>query len=493
MIFMELSVSGCWHSRFWRTAATAAFGLTTWLVAAEASAQIAFPGAEGFGARATGGRGGRVIKVTNLDSGGEGSLQWALDQSGPRIIVFEVSGVIDGDHTITHGDVTIAGQTAPGGGITIAGRLFAGYDESVRNIIVRFVRVRPPPLTEGDDGDQYDAIQFSRNGNFILDHISVSWGSDETIDVYAADDATIQWSTIEESSLNGHSEGEHNYGLINGPDGHRISIHHNLFAHHKNRCPAVANGPADIRNNVIYDARHAFVHHNESSGGFNIVGNYYRQGPSADIFPFYFDGGGGARYYLANNYIDDPDDFSGVVDDPWASGEHSTFGDMEGDGQEVGEPFDFSEEPTWVPVTSDDVFEAYDRVLSSAGAFPRDVVTWRTLSEVEDRTGSWGASAPADLFEGLTADAPPSDADGDGIPDEWESSHGLDPNDDGDASDVMPSGYTAIEDYIHERAAVLMGGAPSNPGGGRAGTGGAAGGSPGTGSGGDGAASGVDQ
>ena len=302
------------------------------LFAAETSAQVAFPGAQGFGALATGGRGGRVIKVTNLNLEGEGSLQWALDQQGPRIIVFDVSGVIDGDIYVSYGDVTIAGQTAPGGGITIAGRLFAEYDESVQNIIVRFLRVRPPPLTGGSDGDQYDGIQFSRNARFILDHISVSWGSDETIDVYEADDATIQWCTIEESSVEGHSEGEHNYGLINGPDGHRISIHHNLFAHHKNRCPAVANGPADIRNNVVYDVQHGFVHHNESSGGFNIVGNYYRQGPSADLFPFYFDGGEDARYYLANNYIDDPDDFTGVVDDPWASGEHSTFENMEGEG-----------------------------------------------------------------------------------------------------------------------------------------------------------------
>ena len=117
----------------------------------------------------------------------------------------------------------------------------------------------------------------------------VSWASDETVDVYEADDFTIQWCTIEESSTEGHPEGEHNYGLINGPDGYGISLHHNLFAHHKNRCPAVANGPADIRNNVMYDAQHAFVHHNPASGHFNIMGNYFREGPSADLFPFYFD------------------------------------------------------------------------------------------------------------------------------------------------------------------------------------------------------------
>ena len=126
-------------------------------------------------------------------------------------------------------------------------------------------------------------------------------------------------------------------------------------------------------------------------------------------------------------------------------------------------------------VTTDDVMTAYERVLSLAGAFPRDVVTIRTFSEVEGRTGSWGAKPPADLFEGLTAQAPETDSDGDGMPDTWESAHGLDPNDEGDASDTTSSGYTAIEDYIHERAAVLMGETPS------AGTGGSGGGSSGSG------------
>lgn len=460
-----------------RATVAALFGFAAALTVSEASAQVAFPGAEGFGALATGGRGGRVIKVTNLDASGPGSLQWALDQPGPRIVVFDVSGVIEGDILVPHGDVTIAGESAPGGGITIAGRLTAEYDESVQNIVVRFLRVRPPPLTGGSDGEQYDAVQFSRNRRFILDHISVSWASDETIDLYEAVDATVQWSTIEESSVEGHPEGEHNYGLINGPDGSRVSIHHNLFAHHKNRCPALATGPADVRNNVVYDAQHGFVHHNEAWGAFNIVGNYYRQGPSAALFPFYFDGGEGSSYFLADNYIDDPDDFTGLVDDPWTSGEHPTFGDMEGYGQGVSEPFDFSGEPSWVPVTTDDVFTAYDRVLSLAGAFPRDMVTWRTLAEVEDRTGSWGAKPPADLFEGLNADAPAADSDSDGMPDAWESANGLDPDDGADASEVTGSGYTAIETYLHERAAALTGDAPSNPvgggsGGGSSGTGG---------------------
>lgn len=440
-----------------------------------ATAQVAFPGAEGFGAKATGGRGGRVVKVTNLDADGAGSLQWALDQSGPRIIVFDVSGVIEGDITIPHGDVTIAGQTAPGGGITIAGRLWAEYDESVTNIIVRFVRVRPPPLTGGSDGDQYDAIQFSLNARFIFDHVSVSWASDEVMDLYEADDATIQWSTIEESSTEGHSEGLHNYALLQGPDGYRLSLHHNLFAHHWSRCPAIANGPAEVLNNVIYDVQHGFVHHNDASGSFNIVGNYFRAGPSADLFPFYFDGGGEARYHLRNNYIDDPADFTGMVDDPWESMQHSSFERMDGEGQGSSEPFDFSGEASRVPVTTEDAMEAYGSVLALAGAFPRDAVTRRTVEEVTDRSGEWGARPPADLMEGLTPEAAPVDSDGDGMPDAWETAWGLDPDDDSDSTTVMPSGYTAIEDYVNERAHVLLGGTPSVPDPGAGGTGGGGG------------------
>ena len=464
----------------WAVGAALAAAILGWSQRSEA--QPSFPGAEGFGAAATGGRGGQVLKVTTLASSGPGSLQWALDQQGPRIVVFDVSGVIEGDVNILHGDVTIAGQTAPGGGITLHGRLYAEYDASVRNIVVRFLRVRPPPLTAGSSGgDQYDGIQISLNSLVMLDHISVSWGSDETVDLYEADDVTIQWSTIEESSTEGHSEGEHNYGLINGPDGHRISIHHNLFAHHKNRCPAVANGPADIRNNVVYDVRHAFVHHNPASGQFNIVGNTYREGPSADIFPFYFDdeagGSGNPQYYLHNNYIDDPSDGSVLVDDPWADpSAHPTFADMLGQGDGVSTEFDFSSEAGFVPVGTDEVMTAYDRVLAMAGAFPRDVVTVRTMDEVAQRSGSWGAHPPADLMEGLAAGSAPSDADGDGMPDDWETAHGLDPASSGDTANVMASGYTAIEEYLNERAAEVLGADPGSGGsGGSAGSGGSGG------------------
>jgi pectate lyase len=450
-------------------ACAAAVSMST-LAGGAAFALPAFPGAEGFGAVATGGRGGSVIKVTTLAASGPGSLQAALNAPGPRIIVFDVSGVIDGDITVPHGDVTIAGQTAPGGGITIRGRLFGEYDESVENIIMRFVRVRP--IYDGSSGEQFDGMQFSLNKRLIFDHVSISWGVDETVDLYEADDVTIQWSTIEESATSGHPEGEHNYGLINGPDGHRIAIHHNLFIHHKNRNPAIANGPAEVRNNVVYNVRHGFVHHNPASGKFNIVGNTYIQGPNDDLIPFFFDDEGGPGsstlgYFLADNYIDDPGELVGVVDNPWQTPfAHPSFEYLNApESLRADAAFDFSDAQTdYAPVTTQPVLEARDLVLEKAGAFPRDVVTRRVLEELAARGGSWGAHVPRDLMEGLTPGRPKTDTDGDGMPDDWETSHGLDPNDPNDATSEMPSGYTAIEDYINGLADELGGSSGSGSG-----------------------------
>jgi pectate lyase len=436
---------------------SAATALSTF--SAEAAALPAFPGAEGFGAVATGGRGGRVIKVTNLRSSGPGSLQAALDATGPRIIVFTVSGVIEGDVTIRNGDVTIAGQTAPGAGITVRGRLIARYSTGVQNIIVRFLRVRP--VFNGSKGEQFDAAQISRNSRVILDHCSIAWGVDETVDLYEADDVTVQWSTIESSATSGHPEGMHNYGLINGPDGHRITIHHNLFAHHKARCPAVANGPADIRNNVAYNVRHGFVHHNRASGKFNIVGNYYIKGPSDQLIPFYFDGsaGSGLKYFLADNYIDDPGKLTGVVENPWKQPyAHPSFSRLNKPASyRSATAFNFSGEASgFVPVTTHRSRDVLSLVLKQAGALPHDVVTKRVIQDLQGRGGAWGARYVNNLMEGLRPGAAPADADNDGMADSWERARGLNPSSGSDHSKKMPSGYTAIEEYINELADTLI-------------------------------------
>ena len=192
-----------------------------------AEALPAFPGAQGFGAVATGGRGGQVLKVTTLAASGTGSLQWALNQAGPRIIVFAVSGVINGDVHIPHGDVTIAGQTAPGAGITIHGHLYTTFETTFGNIVIRHLRVRPPAANAEWPPEQHDAIQLSTNHTIILDHVDISHAIDENLDLWGgARDITVQWSAITFPVYDGgHPDGAaHNYGVINGPGGGRISI-----------------------------------------------------------------------------------------------------------------------------------------------------------------------------------------------------------------------------------------------------------------------------
>ncbi len=428
----------------------------------------AFPGAEGFGAPATGGRGGRVVKVTNLNASGAGSLQAALNLNEPRIVVFAVSGVIDGDITIPYGNLTIAGQTAPGGGITIRGKLHSDYSAGIDNIIIRHVRIRPRVFSavEGNP-NQYDAMQFSLNRLMIFDHISLSFGVDENFDLYEADDVTVQYSTIEQSSELGGlfgAEVGHNYGLINGPAGFRISVHHNLFAHNKNRNPAIANGPAEVRNNVAYNVRHGFIHHNPASGRFNIIGNYYKQGLNDTLIPFFFDDENGGTapdlsYYLRDNYIDDPGDLVGSIDNPWLiPAAHSSFSSLGlGVSYRSATEFDLSTGVSgYVPVSTETSTSAYNSVLNKAGAWPRDVVTQKSVQDTIARTGVWGANIPANLMEGLVPSAAPVDADNDGMADAWELAHGLNPANGNDHSTVMPSGYTAIEEYINELASILV-------------------------------------
>ncbi len=419
----------------------------------------AFPGAAGFGANATGGRGGAVLKVTSVGASGPGSLQEALNRPGPRIIVFAVSGVIDADVIeIPHGDLTIAGQTAPGGGITIRGRLNAG-DGTVDNVIIRHIRVRP--AYDGSDGQRFDAIQLGRSGNVILDHISASFAVDETIDLFAAHDVTVQWSTIESSAMVGHPEGAHNFGLINGPDGGRISVLLNLFAHHRNRCPALATGPADVRNNVIYNVQNGFVHHNPAKGQFNIVGNYFKVGPSSPLTPYYFDdendtANPGLGYFLWGNWLDGTRSKcrDGAMDNPWRD---CTIGVGRGQEFRSKKEFNFARDTSlYRPPATLAADDAYATVLAHAGAFPRDVIAQRSVQDVRGGGGGWGDRIPTDLMEGLIPVSAPADTDGDGIPDAWEAARGLDQRNGKDSVALQSSGYTAIEEYVNELANSLV-------------------------------------
>jgi len=409
----------------------------------------AFPGAEGFGSFSPGGRGGQVIKVTNLKTSGPGSFQEACSTEGPRIVVFDTSGVIPGDVRIDYGQITIMGQTAPGAGITVKGMLHNKYDiaDKLEDIVVRFLRIRPDPVLVGSNGD---AIQFSKVRRCVLDHISCSWATDETIDIYSGEEVTVQWCTIEESDPDGDQH--QNYGLIGGPNGHSVTIHHTLFANHKRRCPALANGPADIRNNVIYNFRDGLSHegHPPNNLGFNIVGNYYKQGPNDIIFPFNFVSG--ISYYLHDNYFESRGSgYTGMIQDPWTEAE-KIYGLQYYANRGVKADRRFE-----VPrVTTNSPQEAYTLVLEQAGCFPRDSVSRRTVTEVQTDTGDWKRRAPGDLMAGLEPAKAPSDSDGDGMPDAWEHIHGLNPDDGTDHNKVMPSGYTAIEEYCNMLVDVMI-------------------------------------
>ncbi len=439
----------------------------------------AFPGAEGFGAGATGGRGGDVMIVTTLEPFGPGSLGDALapEACRPRTVVFRVSGVIEvpGKHDLelTCGNITIAGQTAPGAGITVAGRVDGYGADPGGNIIMRHVRFRPPPISDEEGavdnlGQIYDALQLSNNSNMMLDHLSLSWGSDETVDMHEyANDSTLQWSTIEQSNPEGQAEGPHNDGMMVGPDSPRVSIHHVLFAHHEARCPAMGTGPAEFINSIVYDCKDAFVHHNAAEGEFHIAGNTFVHGPSHEEFtPLFFDDEepGGTTYWLYQNAFVAPGQFEGVADDisdtPLAEG--AFYG--AGPDQVISAPSDFSQAAdSYAPVSMQAPGDAYEAVLAQAGAFPRDAMTNETIDDVRNGTGDWDPDPPDNLVEGLTAAESPADDDEDGMADDWETENGLDPDDGDDHGTTMPSGYSAIEEYVNGLSDAIVGSAPPGP------------------------------
>lgn len=439
----------------------------------------AFPEAEGFGAFASGGRGGAVLKVTTLIGTGTNSLQWAVNQAGARIIVFDVSGIITEDIHIPHGDITIAGQTAPGAGVTIVGHLTTTFGVETNNIIIRHIRVRPPNPNAQWLPDQHDGIQFSSANNIILDHVDVSHGADENIDMWdGANHITVQWSNISFPIYDVANGWTHNKGILNhrpcvdnnscnssSRTGGFISIHHNFFAHARNRTPALSMGPADTINNLVYNGVEGFVHHNVvADGQFNIIGNKYIDGPNEDLAPFWFDPENNnppimTQYWLQDNLVEDPVNYNGTVNNPWNDANflnEYTFvccDVVSTQFNQVGQ-FDFTAQGS-VPIITHNSSEIEDLLIEQVGAFPRDIVARKSLTDLQTRTGQWDNYRPANLLDGLTVTTSPTDTDGDGMPDSWELQNGLNPNF-VDNNTVMPSGYTAIENYINGVATQLF-------------------------------------
>jgi hypothetical protein len=400
-----------------------------------------------------------VIKVTTLAPDGPGSLNEALAASGPRIITFDVSGVIEApEFLIAQGDVTIAGQSAPGAGVTLAGRLKGAYDYDVGNIIIRHVRVRP--RYDGSDVSQFDAIQLARNHHLMLDHVSAAFAVDETIDLFESHDVTVQWSSIETVDDADNPTDRFIRGIVGSASSRRISVHHSLCTHNRGSCVALAGGPAELVSAHFYDVRAPFSHSDAASGPFSFVGNTFREGPNVTLLPFVFDDesaepASDLAYYLSDNALSGATELcpAGNVDDPWSCnydvGRDASF--------RVSAPFDFSTSaPEWIPVDASSSADTTNLVLDGAGAFPRDIVTRTAVADARAGVGSLDSPYPSDLSSMLVATTAPPDSDGDGIPDDWERLHGLDPANADDANSILGSGYPAIDQFLNELAAALV-------------------------------------
>lgn len=401
--------------------------------------RTAFIGAEGHGRGTVGGFGGTIIKVTTLDDSGPGSLRACIEADMPRVCVFEVGGLIrftSRRPAIRNPYITIAGETAPGDGIILS---HLGGDEGItpltiketHDVIIRHIRVRTD--MRGDNRGGNDGITIDNSRNIVIDHVSTSWALDENIGGWGKNDnITISWSIFAEG-IPGHDKCAL---LASDPDGpQNISFVRNLCAHNGDRNPDVNVPPdscVDVINNVFYNAQSQFTEVWESYGGspVNIVGNYYRRGPdtnrrmAAAIDRPTTGSRGLARIYADDNEVDGvplttSTVSSRLVDDPVC---------------------DFKSD---VVSASD----AYNQVLSGAGAFPRDDVDVRVVDEVRNRAGRIrrepGRMPPLSPGRAYT------DEDGDGMSDAWEAQNDADPATADPWEDPDGDGWTHMDQFLH--------------------------------------------
>lgn len=438
----------------------------------------AFPTAEGFGANARGGRGGRVMEVTQLGDSGLGSLRAAMEATGPRIVVFRVSGTIQLNSAIRVSTpyLTVAGQTSPGG-VQIRGHGQLEGDWGVwfvngaHDIIVRHLRVRMGGNLKHDAGNNLLCYGTGEPGvhDVIFDHCSVSWGSDTQLDWYGSflDRATFQWNLIGECYMGQHIGGNR------APK--NITLHHNLYANLGSRTPLIQHADIfDFRNNVIYNwgGNNASVFGqfalNSSAFG-NVVANLWLAGPESGYpylnvgngGPVRVDGSkaeaGGTKLFLSGNW--GPRCPTGHTNDWIGHGVNTwDYYELKGDGSthlvkkeqyDAGKPF------LTPPVTFDAMPELLEKVLATVGASKpfRDAVDQRIIQSVRDRTGTSRGSMTGpwpDLESG--APPPPPDSDHDGMPDVWESANSLNPKDPADGTAVAANGYTNVENYLNALA-----------------------------------------
>lgn len=432
----------------------------------------AFPEAEGGGKYATGGRGGMVYHVTTTedDANKAGSLRYILSVPGKKIVVFDVSGTIflQRELDITEGSVTIAGQTAPGDGICIA-----NYPVVIKasNVIIRFVRFRM-----GDEkGVEGDALTCIGKNDILIDHCSFSWSTDECVSCYGNTDFTLQYCFITESLRQSvHSKDKHGYGGIWG--GRNATFHHNLLAHHDSRNPRFDHsyvrdnkclGPIDYVNNVVYNWGENSTYGGEGVGEarqINMVSNYYKPGPATStskkerlldptIRCSYCSELGSlipGKFFLQRNYMSGSEK---VTADNWLGSTVQTD-EVRTDTRWIHGMTSISHEET--------AQEAFETVLEKAGcSLRRDVIDERIAEEVRQGTytykGSKGSTGglidtPSDVggYPTYKTEVPPADTDHDGMPDDWETEHGLNPNDVWDGSKcTLSTEYTNVEVYLN--------------------------------------------
>ena len=407
--------------------------------------QLAFPTAEGYGKHTVGGRGGVVCEVTTLNATGPGSLAAAIAASGPRTVVFRVSGTIEGSFRISNDSITIAGQTAPGDGICIKGSVSL----SANDVIIRYIRVRLNPTIEAD------AIGGRYKRNIILDHVSASWSSDEVMSLYHNDYVTIQWCMITEGCAkfeNGVNIG-HRFGGIWGNN--FGTYHHNLIAHNDSRNPRWASGSKynDYRNNVLYNWGYqscyggGAVQSGVSGWDFttiNMIANYYKAGPATQsknrIAEPSTDGGVGS-WYVADNYVNG---YPEVTANNWLGISGSLY-------NKLSAPWDA------MPINQESPADACNAVLAHAGCSKpnRDAIDSRIVQEVANGTATYGNNGivtyPSDVggWPALAGGTPPEDSDHDGMPNSWEVANGLEPNNSADRNTVGVGGYTMLEVFLN--------------------------------------------
>ncbi len=439
------------------------------------SQQISFPGAEGFGKYATGGRGGKVVAVTNLNDNGEGSFRWALEQfpGEPLTVIFRVSGIIElqSKIQIKRSNLTIAGQTAPGDGICLKNQSLILNGASSKgnhgNIIIRFIRSRPGgTLKTGLYG-----FDMENCHDVIVDHCSFSWANEECAAMYDTKNTTVQWCIVSEGLYEaGHMKGHRSYGGVWG--GQYASYHHNLIAHLNNRAIRFNGARAhdtialiDYRNNIIYNwgnANAAYGGEVNIAGGFsqvNIVNNYYKPGPATPAELKF-----AHASYQKENSKGTGQWFAGgnIMEGNKALTKKNNNGiDLKEAANPAGAISDKAF-PVSVAIPVETAKESYEKVLRYAGAiFPkRDAVDERVVNETRTGTaigkGSFGKPGIIDNvfvvggWPEYKSTVAPVDTDNDGMPDAWETKKGLNPNDASDGNKKDANGFTMLEIYLNE-------------------------------------------